>query len=137
MNRRYFFLSLGVAMIISITGCGSESTQKKCGHELNQTNLKKILEVYSFQEPPKDEAALKTELEKKNIPTSCLVSQRDNKPYIILYEKSVKEAKEYGGVAIIAWEQTGKDGTIFAATERRTVIAIPSDVFPTLPLFHK
>jgi hypothetical protein len=112
---------------MAITGCGSQN--KSLARE--QSGLKKLAIVYGRflarhqGKPPADEAEFRKYVESLSpadltplgIDDSkrLFISDRDNKPYVIIYGQP-KGPPGPGGAAVIAYEQEGKAGKRWVAS---------------------
>jgi hypothetical protein len=122
------FCVVGLACMAA-TGCGS----RKKSLPREQSGLKKLAVIYGRYlsqhrgQPPADEAELKKKKYVQSLspadlkalgvddPNRIFISNRDDKPYIILYGQP-KGPPGPGGSPVIAYEQEGKAGNRWVAS---------------------
>jgi hypothetical protein len=128
---------LAAALLVPMLGCTSAATKKAA--EQQESNLKVVGLLYGRYQgqhrgrSPADEASFREFIEENGAPllesfgmpptADVLVSERDQLPYTIVYAGS-KPATALDGMRVIAYEQQGLEGKIFASDNLGAVIEI-------------
>jgi hypothetical protein len=143
VSRRIAVLGVLCIMFAVAAGCGSH--QKSLTRQ--QSGLKKLALVYGRflsqhqGKPPANEAEFKayvkalrpSDLKAFGVddPSKIFVSDRDNKPYVVVYGKP-KGPPGPGGAAVIAYEQEGKEGMRWVASSSGAVEEVDAARFRQL-----
>lgn len=149
MSRSYFLWQGGlrgwlIAVLCTLAlGCGTRTASQP----QQQSRLKALAVLYGQYmgqhrgQPPANEAEFKKFIESQaktlsnnfgiNDPASVFVSERDGKPYVIVYGKPSGPA-ELAGAPVIAYEQEGSGGKRFVACSLGAVEEVDSARFRQL-----
>ncbi len=142
--QRFAVFAVCVALLlVCVVGCGT----RRASQQREESNLKPLALLYGQYtgqhqgRPPANEAEFKQFIEslpKEQLasfgvddPESLFISDRDNKPYVIIYGQATNPAGP-GDAPVIAYEQEGKNGKRFVATAIGSVEEVDEERFRQL-----
>jgi hypothetical protein len=134
---------IGLACL-SAVGCGGSQTKSQSREQSNLRTLAVLYYQFSVQHrgrPPANEAELRQFVQSalstqsassgSKGPSDVFVSERDGKPYVVLYGR-VQGPPGPGGSPVIAYEQEGSGGTRFVASSMGAVESVDQVRFQQL-----